>query len=111
MDLAEFLKSLLPAIYLPVLASAIAATKLLVPVIKTVFAVQTDPRGYTSIKIAFGLSLVTSFGYKWLGQVGVWNVSQVLITILVAIISTMTAIGLNVTIQSLKGSDVSIRDY
>jgi hypothetical protein len=109
MDLTEFLKSLLPAIYLPVLASAIAATKLLVPVVKTVFAVQTDPRGYTSIKIAFGLSLITSFGYKWIGSIGTWSFKQILITLLVAVISAMTSIGLNITIQSLKGSDVSVK--
>jgi len=108
MELNELLKGLLKPEYIPMLAIAIALVKILVPIVRELVFRVTDSRGYTSLKIAFVLSTIVSFGVKWIQHVGGWNVEGIVMTLIVAVISALTAIGLNVTIQASKGSDVSI---
>jgi hypothetical protein len=108
MELSELLKSLLKPEYVPMLAIAIALVKILVPLVRELIFKETNAKGYTSLKVAFVLSTIISFGIKILQKVGSWSGADILMTLIVAVIAALTAIGLNVTIQATKGSDVSI---
>jgi len=108
MDLSEFLKSLLRTEYLPVLAAVVAAVKILVPIAKAIFFANTNPKGYTSLWVAFALSAIIAFVVKSTQHVGSWDIMSILMTLIVAAIAACSSIGLNVTIQAVKGANVSI---
>lgn len=105
----EILKSWVKPEYLPMLAMIAATVKyVIVPIIKALLTTST--KGNTSIVIAMVAAIVLSFVFKVIYPVGTWDAQGITMTIVVGIIAGFTAIGTNVTVQAIKGSDVSIKN-
>lgn len=105
----ELLKAWLRPEYLPMLAIVALTVKYaVVPAVKFLLDLVTHPKGYTSITLAYGGSIVVSFLYKYMASVGTWDGKDIIMTLIVGLAAAAGAIGTNVTTQALRGSDVSI---
>lgn len=105
----EVLKSWVKPEYLPMLAMIAATVKyVIVPIIKSLLTTST--KGSTSIVIAMVAAMILAFVFKVVYPVGTWDAQGITMTALVGLIAGFTAIGGNVTVQAIKGSDVSIKN-
>jgi hypothetical protein len=104
----EIVKAWVRPEYLPMLTLVALTTKfLMVPILKNFFT--TSPSGSTSVSIAVAGSVVLSFLYRVLNSLGTWTPESIVMTIIVGILAGFTAIGTNVTVQVLRGNNVSIK--
>lgn len=105
----ELIKLWLAPHYLAMLAIITLTVKLMVvPFIKNYLLDETNAKGYTSLCIAYAAAIIAAFLYKFLFPFGAWTARDVVMVILVGVFSAVSAIGLNVTTQAFRGSDVSI---
>lgn len=104
----DILKSWVKPEYLPMLAIIAATVKyVIVPIIKAMLTPNT--KGSTPVVIAMVAAMILSFVFKIAYPVGTWDAQGITMTALVGLIAGFTAIGTNVTVQAIKGSDVSIK--
>jgi hypothetical protein len=95
--------------YLLIFAVLGPAIKTILPVVRSLIpAASHDPKGKTSLWLAFGLSAITTFVYKGIQHIGGWTVPEVFMTLGVTVLVACSAIGFNITIQAVKGQNVNI---
>jgi hypothetical protein len=96
--------------YLIILAVLGPAVKTVLPIFRFFLPESwCDPKGKTSIWLAFGLSVLAAFGYKAAQHIGIWAFPDVLMTLGVGFLVGCSAIGYNVTVQAVKGNNVNIQ--
>ncbi len=106
----ELFKTWLSPEYIIMLGIVTLTVKLIVvPIIKSIVGGDNlNVKGHSSIIFAYIASIALSFAYKSLFAVGIWDARNIVMTVLVGIFSACSAIGLNISTQTLKGRDVSI---
>jgi hypothetical protein len=93
---------LILAVLGPVIKTILPAIRLLLP------AAWLDPKGKTSLYLAFGLSAIVTFIYKGVQGIGGWTILEILMTVGVSFLVGCYAIGVNIFVQAAKGRDMSI---
>lgn len=96
--------------YLLILGVLGPAIKTILPIVRYFIPAEWfDAKGKTSLWLAFGLSMLSTFIYKAAQHIGAWAFLDVVMTVGVGFLVGCSAIGYNVTIQAVKGNDVNIK--
>jgi len=96
--------------YLLILGVLGPAVKTILPIVRYFIPSSWfDSKGKTSLWLAFGLSMIATFVYKGVQQIGTWAWADVLMTVGVGFLVGCSSVGYNVTVQAVKGNDVNIK--
>jgi hypothetical protein len=104
----ELIKVWLKPEYLPMFAAVVLLIKLVVVPVFKQFGVLTAADGSTSLKYALISGPVLALLFRLLGGAATWGLVSTLATAVTGLFAGFAAVGLNVSVASVRGKDVSI---
>ena len=103
----ELAKLWLKPEYMPMFAIITLTLKtVVVPLVKSF--VTKNPKGYSPVIIAHVAGVLIAFIYKGINSGCSWHIQDITMVVLVGVFAAQSAIGLNVTTQSISGKDINI---